>query len=275
MGTKNVMYTVIAVFLCLLAYGTPIHAETVSDLYDLYSVPIVDSVPQDVKDTVQAYNDAQVYAARYRNVSAVETDTVNLEKQIQQCKLGIQQCEKELQNGYYLPIETILQLEMKIQQYTDRLKDLEKSMKSSKLEMPDIDVNAVPTREEYLNAKQVLESSIAYELGDITGLELPVTGTASILQASDKYIVVETPASASVLALFRGTVQKVDGDYVRISHGDNTFVEYYGLDNVSVTAGSTIEQFDRIGSARQQFQLSLSMDGRYYNPSRLFSEGGN
>ncbi len=59
---------------------------------------------------------------------------------------------------------------------------------------------------------------------------------------------------ADVLAVYGGKVEKVDNTYLKgnivtISHANGLKTEYSSLDNVTVKAGDTVKQGDKIGTA--------------------------
>ncbi len=268
--TAKVTLTLILAGVFCLSAGVTSDAATVSDLYGMYNVSISDSVPSDVKDTVRAYNDAQVYAMKYKGISSTYTDYSSLEREIEEYEERLDELSIQLASGYELELNQILGIESEIKYCAKQIDELKLAMKEFQIDVPDIDAGDLPDMEEYRRAKGILESSLAYELGAISELDLPVTGTADIVQSSQRYTVIAVPSTASVLSVFNGTVSDVDGDYVRISHGDETATEYYGLDSVSVSVGEVVRQGDRLGTVRQQFQLSLSLNGSSQDASRLF-----
>ena len=69
-----------------------------------------------------------------------------------------------------------------------------------------------------------------------------------------KAIDVKGADKADVMAVYDGKVEKVDNTYLKgnivtISHANGLKTEYSSLDNVTVKAGDTVKQGDKIGTA--------------------------
>lgn len=274
--TKETKIIIVSLFVGVLSlvFGLQCKAQTVDDLYAVYGLATQNSVPDAVKETVMAYNSALVYAARYKNISAVVTDYTRTKQRIADYEDQIVRYSESLQDGYTLPISTILELESKIAYCEKQIAYLESSMNEAEVDVPSMEISDIPSKADYIRASEELENYSSYQLGVVDGVHYPVTGEILSFSATDQMAIFKIPEAASTLSLFHGVVAEVDGDYVRVSHGNNVYTEYFGLSTVGVSAGEELNQYQRIGSSRGQFQMSMNVNGKYKNLSFLL-EGGS
>lgn len=269
---KKVKKAPIALALALLLSSGAQHvnAQTVDDLYEMYGMIAPDAVPDDIRDTIMSYNNAQIYVVKYGSLCDVTTDYSRIKSQIEESKERVSQCHQQLADGYTLSVNTILKLESTILELEKKIEDMGQVMTEYEIQIPVIKPEDVPSKADYNSAINERSRYSAYNLGNVSNVKVPAVGQASVVQSGTTYTQIETQEASSALALFNGQVTEVDGDYIKIQSGNNVFVEYYGLISTCVQIGDKIEQYQRIGSVKNQFQVALNLSGDYYPLLHLF-----
>ena len=76
----------LALALLLSSDAQHVNAQTVDDLYEMYGMIAPDAVPDDIRDTIITYNNAQIYVVKYGSLCDVVTDYSRIEAQIEESK---------------------------------------------------------------------------------------------------------------------------------------------------------------------------------------------
>lgn len=267
MGKKDACVWLACFLLCTPMY---VHAETVDDLYESYSINKTVDADEDVVSTIRSYNDMKRFVAMYNYIYLSTPDTDTQDQQAIQFEKRIQEIDTALYSGYNLPVSEILELEAEQDTCRASIDRINNTRNYSHVDIDFPDADAIPSYEEYLRAKQELSMfELDKELGDVTDVQLPVKN-GSIVQHTAMETSIKIPVSSYVQCVFPGEVISADNGLVEIRTIGNVIISYSNLDYYSVNVGDKVKQYQRIATATNRLKLSMQIDGEYYDMWRLF-----
>lgn len=128
------------------------------------------------------------------------------------------------------------------------------------------------------------------DLGDTSGIRVPVKTGGTVVKGFGKSednlswhsgVDINTQEDAKVTALLNGQVAKIGytpdvGNYVVINHDSRLQTQYLHLENVQVSEGQTVSQYEEIGTVSEtekedvgEVHLTVFVDGQAVDPTLL------
>lgn len=284
---------------------TSVSAEKTRDVLALYGNEVADDAAikrQELTTAKEQYEDLAKevgYLNMYNaNVESIDLDSMNYAKASKASE--IYELQSELMQGIDLDVSTILEKESELirlkRQYDviDEEVNYYNTLYTYKLPLDKVSEALSNVEEKAVE----YSAAVSYgEIGQVSNISVPIDGSYYISSyfggridplgsgTVDNHRGVDFAASAGtpILALFSGTVTKVDthygmGNYVRISHGDGIVSSYLHMTDVYVKEGQKVSQYDTIGSVGStgiwstgpHLHLALTIDGEYVDPYKLF-----
>lgn len=267
MGKKDA-----CIWLALSLLGTPItaYAQTVDNLYDLYSIEEEVTADESVLETIRDYNDVKRFVAMYNYIDLSAPDTSAQDAQVAMLEKRIQEIDTQLFDGYSLKVSEILELEAEQQTARESIERINNTRKYSHVDIEFPDADNAPTFDQYLKAKQDLSAfELSKEIGDVSSVALPVRD-GEIIQHTKLETSIKIPTASYVMCVFPGEVISAKDDVIEVRTVGDVIISYSNLDYYEVSVGDIVKQYQRIATATGRLKLSMQINGEYYDMWRLF-----
>lgn len=262
----------IIVVLLLLSKSAVVHAETVDDLYDVYSVYSEVRAAEEDLQVVKDYDTVKKFVAMYNYIDLSVPDTESQDKLVRELTSTIEQINSKLATGFDLSFAEILDLESKQAEAYSRIQRVNSTRNFAQVEIDVPEIDSVPTYDEYIRAKQAVNDfELSKEIGDVTNLQIPTTGTSTVSKHSSLLTLIDTGSGSGVTAVWKGTVSYADDNMVIIETVGDVVVTYKNLTSVGVSVGDKVSQYQRIGFAADTFSIMLQIDSEYYDIGRILN----
>ena len=271
MGIKK-SATFLMLCVAMLFCSSTVRAETLRDLYTIYSLDYVEGYPEGVLETIASYRNAQKYVAMYQYVASSEYDTSILDNRIDSLTNDLESLENELISGYGKSLSDIYELEDSYVKISEDLVNAKSSGVSYEVSYEAPTVDNTPTYAEYKNALQ--QKSIFDSQQDIGSINIsyPVDAMVAILDATDKHLELAVPNNSKVTVLFNGTVSGVSDESVSINHGGNVHTYYGNLSEIYVSKGDIVYQGQVLGTTKNTLLLKMKISDNLVDIRKIFSE---
>lgn len=256
MGKKNAICT-----LALILLLTPMVVEghTCADVHVIYDLDMPRESYTDQLSIVGKYNDLHRFISMYNYIDLSVPDTETQDARMVSTQERVADIEAQLLNGYNLQFSEILELEEELENCQKYIVYLEGTYEYSNVEIDIPDVESLPTREEYANAKEVLANRLTdLDIGDLSDLKYPVVGEATIPLHSENDCYFDFNGIKPIITLTNGTVSAVTEDSVSIEAGD-IYITYSMLKSIDVVTGDTVKQYERIGYGTDGISVAISV----------------
>jgi len=256
--------------LTLLLAPITANAQTVDDLYSLYSIEKTVDADEDVIATIRNYNDIKKFVAMYNYIDLSAPDTSSQDIKIAELEKRIEEIDTELLAGYGMSLSAILDLEAEQKAARESIDRIKNTRKYTHIDIDFPDATKAPTYDEFLKAKQELsEFELSKELGDVTSVAVPVPdGTISQHTKACTSFKVTEPTYVS--CVFPGEVIFAKDGILEIQSIGNVVISYSNLNSYNLEVGDTVKQYQRIATVIDNLQVSMQIDGEYYDMWRLF-----
>ena len=258
--------------LLLILVAIPVKANEVEDLYALYDVQYIPEVPKEITDVIERYQNAERYTFMYQYVATSEYDKEIVNSSIKEHKKRLKEIEDELLCGYDKSLNDIYLLEDEYRVETQRLEDTQKSLKSLSVESSMPNVDAIPSKDEYLNAlNKKAEILSNHSIGSIENLSVPIHAQYMVEDTTDNIFTYLTVDDTAISALFNGVVEQASDDMIVLNHY-NGIKTYYSVKESKVSEGDSVYQGQLIGACTKYPSIQMTLQGVRMNLDKLFEE---
>lgn len=245
-------------------------AGTCVELYEVYGKDYEIKYPDNVIETIQSYNYAEKYLAMYYNIAKCEYNTDELHERKKRLKKDIKSVRSQLLAGYYLSIDAIRMLESEYKELSDKLVEVNKSLKTYDLNADAVDVNSVPTKEQYenaLNVKSIVDRQA--ELGNIIPEERPFKGKSLVSDHSKTSITYAVANGTEVTALYHGTVAEISDSTLILDCNNGIIVTYSGIDFPTVNVGDSVKQCSVLAKSKNSVNVKVKIGDDFVDVSKI------
>lgn len=267
MGKK--LTAVITFIIFVLFNGTNVQAEPVEELYDLYEVPAVADVPYSIQDVLKGYHNAERLNLQYSYVSQADSDFSSQMVKIKELTKSLSVLEEQLLCSVDRSLSEILLLEEQQETTIAEIDRLQSTCVTIPIPMEKVNLETIPTKEEYANALDQLSSfKDTKDIGDITTIK-------SLAKVGEHNTVKTTFVSNGTITannLFNGVVTSVGSNYVEILSFTNIIIRYFDLTNILVTVGDEVKQYEAIGTGTNKYSASMLISTTYCDITKLWED---
>ena len=285
-------------------FGDSLYSYTVDDLRDLIGKERVDTIytEDEIFDIINKYNEIErenLYAKMFEMGKDIDISSKK-EEELKEVEKKIEVLSSELERMYKegYKVKEVLSIKTELDGYIHKMDSLQIQGYYISL---DYKVNK--WSEEYEKVQETIkEMDKDYEIGALgDDMRSPVyTGfliTSPYGFRVDPILKTELSFHSGldlagskgdyVLSMWHGIVSNVyeseqGGKTVEISHGPDLITRYLHLENIDVTMGQKVQQYDIIGgvgstgtrSTGNHLHLEVLLDGEYVNPLLVFGNMG-
>lgn len=253
------------------------------------------------KRQIDAYNKSVEEAEIYKSIKLQE-----IQDQVMEVVQENVELQNQMRTNFFGDWEVLLSLDAQYKSNNDYINYLLKSSTkysiSKKIKEKDVDWEGLNERMK-VKEKQVANESDVSILGIVSGVTYPVDSILAEISSEwgprinpkNKVTVsyhngvdIACPLGVLVKSIFNGTVANIGfdselGNYIKINHGNGIASFYTHVDNISVTKGQKVNQYDVIAVSGQSGKMygvnhihfGLFIDGNSVDPAVLLGTKEN
>lgn len=254
------LLTFLLVSLIICTNTFTVQAQTRSDLFDYYEIPVEEQTQFTGYDILISYQEAQRFLVKY---AGVQKPTENLQAsndRLNSLQSELLRLEDRLNHAYDLSFAEITSLESEYVNTLERIRNVESSLQYKETNLA-FDFNNVPSRGQYLNARKELDEY----LDEINVGTVP--NTTAVIASKEQRFINNTvwyfnEEVSTVVALYNAVCIST-GDTVVLQNSENITITYLGVESCYVKVGDKVEQGQPIGKYRDSLGVSLKLADTY------------
>lgn len=256
---RKIARNIIALILLLI----PIHAAayTAEELYNDLGIEYVDPHFEEDLNIITAYKCAQQYVRIFSHLSTMSFEDFDFDTAKKKLKAQLNDITSQLNNGYYLQLDKIYDLESEYRETLESLTELEKLEDTDEVQLRQLDVSSIPSYTEYIqaNARNTIVNT-RLELGGGTPTLTPNAYIISDYNATS--MTISTSELSVITSLFNGEVIDVKDNIVTLSHYNDIFTSFRGI-IPSVKKGDSVYQGMCIGYSEGTVSIRMRVADQF------------
>ena len=275
MGCKK-FYSFIAIAFTLFFPVTAM-ASTTEDLYRLYSLPFTLEMDKEAASVINQYENTKRYVYTYQTLSNMDSSEA-LFNDMFDYKQKIIEAEFGIMSGFNKSLDDIYNLEQQYSEATTKyFKKLNRLCQIRNSKADDTVALQKPSQDAYQAA--IVERDKARERLNIgTLLHEPPLKAFFLDYHSEEYTAYLIQPQGEIQVVFDGTIKsiyedEIFGKTVIIDSGNGINMYYCNLDSVNVSEGSSVKQFDVLGTSKDKLAVyRLRLNDEFVDLTKLFDK---
>ena len=274
-GCKK-FYSFIAIAFTLFFPVTAM-ASTTEDLYRLYSLPFTLEMDKEAASVINQYENTKRYVYTYQTLSNMDSSEA-LFNDMFDYKQKIIEAEFGIMSGFNKSLDDIYNLEQQYSEATTKyFKKLNRLCQIRNSKADDTVALQKPSQDAYQAA--IVERDKARERLNIgTLLHEPPLKAFFLDYHSEEYTAYLIQPQGEIQVVFDGTIKsiyedEIFGKTVIIDSGNGINMYYCNLDSVNVSEGSSVKQFDVLGTSKDKLAVyRLRLNDEFVDLTKLFDK---